>query len=351
MRRGGAATDRRGRTDGGSGRVQRSVDVRVGILELVDIEGAGSNAGQCCSDDNRRAGSNDVPGVENLSPLGGSAPIRGSNGDGLIAPLKADDDEVSGQTWTNKRLRSCIHSSACAHGNLLDELYWRRRRGKGRSARHIGVETRIASGVRCKNPVAVGRRSKQTGVTVSGHSIQGRNLCKSGTARTLAAFHLISGYADVISGRRPGEIDLRTRSGSRSQIGGRRWRSRVRRNDDGKHRRYRVTQRTAGSRNRQTRVAYWRTSGCGYGHRCGARGSDRCGAEGSACTGGQSCRGETNRARKSRRRNDGNGVGRAVPGNHTLGRRRQSQRKIGRDGNNARSGAWVREPEVVRHRE
>src|SRR5258708_13766732 len=104
MRRGGAATDRRGRTDGGSGRVQRSVDVRVGILELVDIEGAGSNAGQCCSDDNRHAGSNELPGVENLSPLGGSASIAGPNrtGQGIpaivtkrsnshcfIAPLKA----------------------------------------------------------------------------------------------------------------------------------------------------------------------------------------------------------------------------------------------------------------------
>src|SRR5260370_21793680 len=161
MRRGGAATASRGRTDGGSGRVQRSVDVRVGILELVDIEGAGSNAGQCCSDDNRRAGSNDVPGVENLSPLGGSAPIRGSNGtgigiaaivsdgsngDGLIAPLKADDDEVSGQTWANKRLRSCIHSSACAHCNLLDELYWRTRRGTGRTGPHVGSEGRRSSG-------------------------------------------------------------------------------------------------------------------------------------------------------------------------------------------------------------
>src|SRR5258708_37893074 len=118
MRRGGAATDRRGRTDGGSGRVQRSVDVRVGILELVDIEGAGSNAGQCCSDDNRGAGSNDDPGVENLSPRGGSAPIRGangtgigsatirsdgSNGPGLIAPLKAEDDQGTGQSRTSKR--------------------------------------------------------------------------------------------------------------------------------------------------------------------------------------------------------------------------------------------------------
>src|SRR5260370_36950124 len=89
------------------------------MLELINLERTGGISGQCYRDGDGSAATDNVLGVEDLGALRRTAPVGGANsagvgvafviadgsdGDGLVAPLTADNGELTRGAGNGKNL-------------------------------------------------------------------------------------------------------------------------------------------------------------------------------------------------------------------------------------------------------